>query len=1014
MTFNTMIAKLMSMIETYDSVFWLKTAFFSRVAVITLMVISDYLLGDHFPGSGVLAFSINSSEHETFGLSMLQKSLVTFTKWDSAHYLTIARDGKYMIDQHLAFYPLYPSVIRTTAVILHFLYSLSKSSVYIFLSAMQPIVTRTDFFSSIAVESWSISALLTSEIPSEVLGPYLVLSAVFVSNVSFILSVGILRQVLLRIVRETVFLREFNSNMIRSVDKERLPKGLNIKTNEGNAPDRDESNIERNNNLVDEAVFCYICNPATVFFASVYTESMYSLLTFSGIWCLELSHDSVIDDNGDENENETQNENNSQNILNLPGGNGTDSMQHPPFHDSDSDSDTVDTLYIRIRNHIIFTLWAGILRLRRPALLITAAVCFFLSASTRSNGLLNTIFILLFPFATIPSSFFKSRKIPKDISAENPKSKSAYYAQVGSTVHNSWDVSSGKKNENSRHGKDFNLLSYFSSLLTVIVVSARMCLYLILFSARMCLYLVLYSVLVFSTVGPYFVGNGHIRVLACRGIQNSHFEIRQALNPLSYNAHPHPHPDTLSLSQSHPDTLSQSQSQSHPDTLSLSQSHSDTLSLSQSHPDTLSQSQSHPDTLSQSQSQAFCLSRPESCSLHAPKIPATTSYSSLPSTLPSTLPSSFECATSSNLTLDLRPQIWNLQAVILGYMPYLSPARRYYDQSTGMRSVSGHIGCGTDVSTESGVGPGSIPEPGPICRCLCGAMGVCEGATMSVVCSAVGDSSDIDCALSECYHENGSCRVQSDEKNRQHTSKKYCENHGKSIYSYCDIYSAVQRQYWNVGAFRYYQIKQIPNFLLAAPITIISFFTFFYFASRLLRDVKKRIIEDCEFKRSNKISLSSSFSVCVCVCLSCLQSPLSSHLLHLLAVTVLGAVVAHVQIVTRLICSSCPVIYIGLAVLLTDCSRPNSAGSEHNSDREFSSQQNTVAEQSECSSIISEEHSPTGFKVQDPTIIVENSMNAKSQKYLFYSQSVPYFVISYVILFNILGIMLHPNFYPWT
>ncbi|CAN0577636.1 unnamed protein product, partial [Ectocarpus sp. 12 AP-2014] len=36
------------------------------------------------------------------------------------------------------------------------------------------------------------------------------------------------------------------------------------------------------------------------------------------------------------------------------------------------------------------------------------------------------------------------------------------------------------------------------------------------------------------------------------------------------------------------------------------------------------------------------------------------------------------------------------------------------------------------------------------------------------------------------------------------------------------VYAHVQSTYWNVGAFRYYQWKQIPNFLLAAPALILT------------------------------------------------------------------------------------------------------------------------------------------------------------------------------------------------
>ncbi|KAF1780680.1 GPI mannosyltransferase 2 [Phytophthora cactorum] len=49
--------------------------------------------------------------------------------------------------------------------------------------------------------------------------------------------------------------------------------------------------------------------------------------------------------------------------------------------------------------------------------------------------------------------------------------------------------------------------------------------------------------------------------------------------------------------------------------------------------------------------------------------------------------------------------------------------------------------------------------------------------------------------------------------------RSWCTN---AVPNLTAMYSFIQREYWNVGLFRYYELKQLPNFILAAPIIVLS------------------------------------------------------------------------------------------------------------------------------------------------------------------------------------------------
>jgi len=143
----------------------------------------------------------------------------------------------------------------------------------------------------------------------------------------------------------------------------------------------------------------------------------------------------------------------------------------------------------------------------------------------------------------------------------------------------------------------------------------------------------------------------------------------------------------------------------------------------------------------------------------------------------------------------------------------------------------------------------------------------------------------------------------------------------------CSMYSAVQRDFWDVGFLRYFQWKQLPNFALACPAVAVAVYT--------VHKVARTAAADAGGMQGMSLHLL-----------------LLAHLVHMSVTVFVGVFVAHVQITTRMLCSACPLWYLGLSLLL--CQQGEDG------------QRHRVA------------------------------------------------VITYLIAFNILGLLLHPNFLPYV
>lgn len=117
----------------------------------------------------------------------------------------------------------------------------------------------------------------------------------------------------------------------------------------------------------------------------------------------------------------------------------------------------------------------------------------------------------------------------------------------------------------------------------------------------------------------------------------------------------------------------------------------------------------------------------------------------------------------------------------------------------------------------------------------------------------------------------------------------WCSNNIPISYSY------VQDHYWRVGFLRYYEFKQIPNFLLALPIVfiiIVNSFKYFQRNKALcwrlgIFNLKPSVL------RSITVGDQNQFVFVV----------------HAVALTIFCVLCIHVQVTTRMLCSSSPMLY---------------------------------------------------------------------------------------------------------
>jgi phosphatidylinositol glycan class V len=141
------------------------------------------------------------------------------------------------------------------------------------------------------------------------------------------------------------------------------------------------------------------------------------------------------------------------------------------------------------------------------------------------------------------------------------------------------------------------------------------------------------------------------------------------------------------------------------------------------------------------------------------------------------------------------------------------------------------------------------------------------------------------------------------------------------------VYSHLQGKYWNVGFLSYYEWKQIPNFVLAAPVLLLS-------AAAVASWIRRSWLTYHKSSPSDG-SVSAVFSILPWAMHALREfgapsvdetaepwdvllggAALLGHYAVLAAAALLGLTIAHVQISTRLIFSTCPAIYWYMAAVV--------------------------------------------------------------------------------------------------
>ncbi|XP_010159197.1 PREDICTED: GPI mannosyltransferase 2 [Eurypyga helias] len=198
------------------------------------------------------------------------------------------------------------------------------------------------------------------------------------------------------------------------------------------------------------------------------------------------------------------------------------------------------------------------------------------------------------------------------------------------------------------------------------------------------------------------------------------------------------------------------------------------------------------------------------------------------------------------------------------------------------------------------------------------------------------------------------------------------------------VYSYIQDIYWNVGFLRYFELRQLPNFLLALPVTLLGSWAAWTY---IIADPRYCLTLGLERRKSEEEGKPRAGFCCPAVFV---------YVVHATVLLAFGFFCVHVQVLTRFLGSSSPILYWFSAHLLQEY-EPLLCSQE--------TDDQTATPRSEKSLLGKSGSCGKGTSANPVVRLLQNRRLISPL-----GRCVLGFFLSYWLL----GLILHCNFLPWT